>query len=68
VPLLLFHSIDDHVLKASNSEIIMDEIGSADKVRIELANSYHVATLDFDAETIFANSVQFIEKVVGTRR
>ncbi|MEY3094561.1 MAG: hypothetical protein RLZZ317_1064 [Actinomycetota bacterium] len=68
VPLLLFHSIDDHVLKASNSEIIMDEIGSADKVRIELANSYHVATLDFDAETIFANSVQFIDKVVGSRR
>ncbi len=62
VPTLLFHSIDDHVLDESNSSIVMNEIGSSDKTRIELANSYHVATLDFDAETIFANSVAFIER------
>lgn len=61
-PTLLFHSIDDHVLDESNSSIVMNEIGSSDKTRIELANSYHVATLDFDAETIFANSVAFIER------
>lgn len=62
VPMLVFHSVDDHVLKVSNTEIIMEEVTSADKQRIELANSYHVATLDFDAETIFENSRQFIEK------
>ena len=61
VPLLLFHSVDDHILKVSNTEIIMDEIGSADKTRMELTNSYHVATLDYDAETIFENSRLFIE-------
>lgn len=59
-PTLLFHSTEDHVLPVSNTEIIMNEIGSKDKARIELGNSYHVATLDFDAETIFENSHRFI--------
>lgn len=67
VPLLLFHSIEDHVLKVSNTEIILDEIGSADKTRVELANSYHVATLDYDAQTIFENSLLFMERVLSKR-
>jgi carboxylesterase len=40
----------------------MSEIGSQDKRRIELVNSYHVATLDYDAETIFEKSRLFIEE------
>jgi carboxylesterase len=60
-PTLLFHSIDDHVLPVSNTEIIMKEIASTEKVRIELGNSYHVATLDYDAETIFESSLQFVK-------
>jgi carboxylesterase len=61
---LLFHSVDDHVLPVSNTDIIMSELGASDKRRIELANSYHVATLDYDAETIFENSRIFIEEHV----
>lgn len=61
VPTLLFHSVDDHTLPVSNTEIIMNEIGSRQKQRIELVNSYHVATLDFDQEIIFENSRVFIE-------
>jgi carboxylesterase len=61
VPVQLFHSVDDHVLPVSNTEIIMKEIGSLDKKRIELTNSYHVATLDYDAEIIFENSLSFVE-------
>jgi len=60
--ILLFHSVDDHVLPVSNTDIIMSELGASDKRRIELANSYHVATLDYDAETIFENSRIFIEE------
>jgi len=60
VPTLLFHSVEDHVLPVSNTEVIMKEIGSRSKVRVELGNSYHVATLDYDAQTIFENSYQFI--------
>lgn len=61
-PLLLFHSSEDHVLPVSNTEIIMNEVGSKDKRRIELTNSYHVATLDYDDSTIFENSRLFIEE------
>lgn len=61
VPLLLFHSVDDHVLPVSNTEIILDEVGSETKNRTELTNSYHVATLDHDAELIFESSLDFVE-------
>jgi carboxylesterase len=57
----LFHSVDDHTLPVSNTEIIMRGVGSRIKQRIELTNSYHVATLDYDAEIIFENSKIFIE-------
>ena len=60
-PLQLFHSVDDHTLPVSNTEIIMHGVGSRDKSRIELVNSYHVATLDYDQEIIFENSRIFIE-------
>ncbi len=63
-PTIIFHSVDDHVLPVSNTDIIMNELGASDKRRIELANSYHVATLDYDAETIFENSRIFIEEHV----
>ncbi len=61
VPMQLFHSVDDHTLPVSNTEIVMKGVGSRIKERIELTNSYHVATLDYDAEIIFENSRIFIE-------
>ena len=61
VPVQLFHSVEDHTLPVSNTEIILAEIGSKDKTRIELVDSYHVATLDYDQELIFQNSLTFIE-------
>jgi carboxylesterase len=65
VPMQLFHSVDDHTLPVSNTEIIMKGVGSRVKQRIELTNSYHVATLDYDAEIIFENSRIFIETHAG---
>ena len=60
-PMLLFHSVDDHTLPVTNTEIVMKSVGSRQKQRIELVNSYHVATLDYDQEVIFENSRLFIE-------
>jgi carboxylesterase len=61
LPMQLFHSVDDHTLPVSNTEIIMREVGSTNKSRVELLNSFHVATLDHDSELIFTNSLTFIE-------
>jgi len=63
VPVQLFHSVDDHTLPVANSDIILAEIASQVKNRIELVNSYHVATLDYDQELIFQNSLTFIESL-----
>ncbi len=59
-PFMIFHSKDDHVLPVYNTEIYMDEIGSSQKQRIELINSYHVATVDYDQDFIFENSLQML--------
>jgi carboxylesterase len=62
IPTLLFHSSEDHVLPVSNTEIILTGIHSKDKERIELTNSYHVATLDHDMEIIFEKSLTFVRE------
>lgn len=65
LPVQLFHSVSDHTLPVSNTEIVFKEIGSVEKNRIELMNSYHVATMDYDQELIFHNSLTFIEGVIS---
>jgi carboxylesterase len=64
-PLLYFKSATDHVVDPSSQRIIVGSVGSTDvKVRM-LEDSYHVATLDNDAEAIFAESAEFIGRVCG---
>jgi carboxylesterase len=65
VPVQLFHSVEDHTLPVTNTEIILAGLGSSNKTRIELVNSYHVATLDYDQELIFQNSLTFIESLTA---
>jgi carboxylesterase len=67
VPVQLFHSVEDHTLPVSNTEIILSGLGSQSKTRIELVNSYHVATMDYDQEVIFQNSQTFIEGLTTGR-
>lgn len=60
-PTLLFHSKVDHVVEPSNAVWLISQLSDVRGVTLE--NSYHVATLDYDAELIFAGSVTFIEDV-----
>jgi len=64
-PTLLLHSRVDHVVEPVNSEVVLDGISSTDVTEVVLEKSYHVATLDYDAELIYAESVRFIERVTG---
>lgn len=62
VPALIIASREDHVVKEpSNAEYIVANLGSKDKKLLWLENSYHVATLDNDAELIFERAAEFIE-------
>lgn len=64
-PLLLFRSPEDHVVEPSNSAWILEHVSSADVTEVLLPNSYHVATVDFDAETIFTGSLDFVRRVTA---
>ena len=64
-PLLVFRSAEDHVVDPSSARIILAETSSTDAVERVLTDSYHVATLDNDAETIFEESAAFIARVSG---
>ncbi len=66
-PVLLFRSTVDHVVEASNSALVLAGIGSTDVEQRVLADSYHVATLDHDAESIFSGSLDFSRRVAALR-
>lgn len=61
VPALLFKSKNDHVVPPQNQNYIFNHIGTMNKTLIELENSYHVATLDNDAELIIQAATEFIK-------
>lgn len=61
-PTLVLVSPEDHVVPPSNSQTILDTITSKDKHLIELPESYHVATLDNDQQTIIDQTLKFFDK------
>lgn len=65
-PILIFSSTVDHVVPPNNAQIIYDEISSKDKTIIKLPESYHVATLDNDADLIATESIKFIREVLAS--
>jgi carboxylesterase len=64
-PLLYFRSNDDHVIDVSSSPTILHGVSSTDVEERTLDNSYHVATLDNDAERIFTESAEFVARVTA---
>jgi carboxylesterase len=58
-PTLVYWSPDDHVVKPASVAFLRTQMGGNLEVR-ELTDSFHVATLDNDAPTIFAGSLDFI--------
>ncbi|MEO6955185.1 MAG: alpha/beta fold hydrolase [Antricoccus sp.] len=60
VPVLLYRSLVDHTVEAISSSTLLAAISSSDvSVRL-LRRSHHVATLDYDAPFIFADSAAWI--------
>ena len=64
-PLLLLRSAEDHVVPAKSSQLVLSRVSSKDVTEIVLERSYHVATLDHDAEIIEQESIAFIRRVTG---
>lgn len=66
-PLLVLHSRTDHVVPPSDSAVVLRSVSSTDVTETVLESSYHVATLDHDAERVFADSYGFISRL-ATRK
>lgn len=62
-PLLLLRSVQDHIVPAADSARILSRVSSTDVTEVVLEQSYHVATLDHDADRIFEESLGFIGRL-----
>ncbi|MEU5085907.1 alpha/beta fold hydrolase [Streptomyces sp. NPDC021356] len=62
-PLLLLRSPQDHVVPPADSARILGRVSSVDVTEVLLEQSYHVATLDHDADRIFEESLAFIGRI-----
>lgn len=67
-PLLLFRSDDDHVVDATSMDLILNGVSSETADFVALHDSYHVATIDNDAQLIFDTTADFIAAHVGAAR
>jgi len=65
VPVLYFRSTEDHVVDGLSQPLITGAVSSRDLTVRPLENSYHVATLDNDAQQIFEESAEFIARVTA---
>jgi len=61
-PTLVFTSTQDHVVPPSAGEYLATHVGGPAE-QVTLDNSFHVATLDFDATEIETRTVDFLAKV-----
>ncbi|RVU26336.1 alpha/beta fold hydrolase [Streptomyces antnestii] len=62
-PLVVLHSTQDHVVPPADSARVLSRVSSTDVTEILLEQSYHVATLDHDADRIFDESYAFIGRL-----
>lgn len=67
-PVLVFRSVEDHVVEPASVEALLAGISSTDVSQVLLEDSYHVATLDNDAERIFTESAAWVRAHAGAGR
>jgi len=59
-PVLVYRSTVDHVVGPASMRVLRAALPEGQLTVRECANSYHVATLDHDAEQIFTGSLEFV--------
>lgn len=59
-PVLSYQSRTDHIVGPASLKVLREHLAAAQLEVRELTDSYHVATLDNDAEVIFTGSLEFI--------
>lgn len=62
MPVLAIHATEDHVVPFDNLALLMSLIKSGAAESMAVENSYHVLTVDYDREIIFARIGEFIAR------
>jgi len=63
-PVLVLSSRNDHVVPSSSGDVLVGGV-SGPVERVWLEHSYHVATLDNDADLVQSRTVDFVRDVLG---
>jgi carboxylesterase len=61
-PLLVLTSRTDHTVPPGDSTVLLDGVASTEREQVWLERSYHVATLDHDADLIAQRTVAFVRE------
>lgn len=64
MPLLLFTSVQDHVVAPTDSDALVAQYGGPVE-HVKLERSYHVATQDYDKGIIFEGAVAFAKRLTA---
>jgi len=64
-PVLVYHSTVDHVVGPASMRALLAGLPGGQVTVRECADSYHVATLDNDADAIFEGSLKFVQDLAG---
>jgi carboxylesterase len=59
-PVLVYHSTEDHVVGAASLDVLRQVLPPDQLTVRNCDNSFHVATLDNDAQAIFTGSLEFV--------
>ena len=60
-PVLAYRSATDHVVGPASMQLLSGALPAGQLTVRDLGDSYHVATLDNDAEAIFSGSLEFVQ-------
>jgi len=64
LPILIGYSINDHVVSPNCSHTIIDNVSSPSVREIIFERSFHNVSLDYEAEDLIAESVEYIQDVL----
>ena len=65
-PVLCLWSPQDHVVTNGSSRLLVDSVSGPSRL-VTLDRSYHVATLDYDRDLIFSETIAFVADVTSPR-
>lgn len=61
MPTLIFTSRSDHTVRPSDSTLVLERIAAARREQLWLERSFHVATLDYDADLIADRTIAWLD-------